>query len=330
MDMTNQLPYCNHCGAQQLKPDARFCHACGRPAPVMPVKTPEPPILAASQSRRLNAWWLLPLLLLAAVALVFAAWEPARTQIVALLAAGDRLVITPPTSGARSIPLNIDVTPSATPTASVVSAPTATPTYTPTPTPTPTSHALSTPMNIDIAPSATPTASVVSTPTATPTYTPPPTAAPTATPVCRIAVDGRFQALWGQQRARLGCATKQAVRSDAATERFERGRMVWRQSNDLIYVLYDDGDWTAYPDIYQEGAPEPGGFQPPEGLYVPVRGFGAIWRTKLGGAGARIGWATQGEYGLPGVFQDFEKGLMLEIEGKVYLLGDNGRRWLAP
>lgn len=289
MDMTNQLPYCNHCGAQQLKPDARFCHACGRPAPVMPVKTPEPPILAASQSRRLNAWWLLPLLLLAAVALVFAAWEPARTQIVALLAAGDRLVITPPTS-----------------------------------------HALSTPMNIDIPPSATPTASVVSTPTATPTYTPPPTAAPTATPVCRIAVDGRFQALWGQQRARLGCATKQAVRSDAATERFERGRMVWRQSNDLIYVLYDDGDWTAYPDIYQEGAPEPGGFQPPEGLYVPVRGFGAIWRTKLGGAGARIGWATQGEYGLPGVFQDFEKGLMLEIEGKVYLLGDNGRRWLAP
>lgn len=158
---------------------------------------------------------------------------------------------------------------------------------------------------------------------------PAPTAAPTASP-CRIAAGDNFRALWTQQRARLGCALNQAAQSDAATERFERGRMIWRKSNDMIYVLHDDGDWAVFPDIYEEGAAEPGGFQPPEGLRTPVRGFGAIWRAKLGGTSARIGWATQDEYAVSVMFQDFERGLMLEMEGKVYLLGDNGGRWLAP
>ncbi|MCX7669086.1 MAG: hypothetical protein N2439_03315, partial [Anaerolineae bacterium] len=158
---------------------------------------------------------------------------------------------------------------------------------------------------------------------------PTPTATPTPIP-CRIAAGERFRTLWTQQRARLGCALNPPTQSDAATERFQYGRMIWRRSNDMIYVLYDDGDWAMFADIYEEGAPEPGGFQPPAGLRTPVRGFGAIWRTKLGGTAARIGWATQDEYAVSVVFQDFERGLMLEMEGKVYLLGDNGGRWLAP
>jgi len=79
-----------------------------------------------------------------------------------------------------------------------------------------------------------------------------------------------------------------------------------------------------------EGAAEPEGFQPPAGLYAPVRGFGTIWREKLGGTNARIGWATQAEYAVPVQVQDFGKGLMLQMEGKTYLLGEDGGRWLAP
>ncbi len=157
--------------------------------------------------------------------------------------------------------------------------------------------------------------------------------APTATPTpqaCRIAAGETFRVLWGQQRPQLGCALNQAAQSDATTERFQRGRMIWRKNNDMIYVLDDDGDWAAYPDISVDGAPEPEGFQPPVGLYTPVRGFGAIWRARLGGTSARIGWATQDEYAVSAQFQDFEKGLMLEMEGKVYLLGEDGGRWLAP
>ena len=79
-----------------------------------------------------------------------------------------------------------------------------------------------------------------------------------------------------------------------------------------------------------DGAPEPAGFQAPAGLYTPVRGFGATWHAELGGTTARIGWATQAEYAVSVQFQDFEKGLMLEMEGKIYIFGDNGGRWLAP
>jgi len=105
--------------------------------------------------------------------------------------------------------------------------------------------------------------------------------------------------------------------------------MIWRKNNNQIYVLHSDGDWAAYPDIWADGTPEPQGLQPPTGMYTPMRGFGTTWR-RLGGTSARLGWATEAEYAVPIQFQDFEKGLMLEMEGKVYLLGDNGGRWLAP
>lgn len=158
---------------------------------------------------------------------------------------------------------------------------------------------------------------------------PEPTSTPTAQ-ACRITTGDAFRSLWQRQQARLGCPLNQATLSNAAAERFERGRMIWRENNDMIYVLNDDGDWAAYADIYVEGALEPDGFQPPAGSHAPVRGFGAIWRGKLGGTSARIGWAIESEYALPILFQDFEKGLMLEMEGRAYLLEDDDSRWLAP
>ena len=184
-----------------------------------------------------------------------------------------------------------------------------------------------------LTPTSTPPPTATPLPTSTPSATPLPSATPTATPTaqaCRIATGDAFRSLWQQQRTRLGCPLNQAALRGAAAERFERGRMIWRENNDMIYVLNDNGDWAVYADIYVEGAPEPDGFQPPAGLHTPVRGFGAIWRTKLGGTSARIGWATQDEYAAPALFQDFEKGLMLEMEGKAYLLGDNGGHWQAP
>lgn len=42
--MADQLPYCIHCGAQQLNADARFCHRCGQPIePVKPGRRQLPP-----------------------------------------------------------------------------------------------------------------------------------------------------------------------------------------------------------------------------------------------------------------------------------------------
>lgn len=182
---------------------------------------------------------------------------------------------------------------------------------------------------VALPPTATPPRTTVPSPTATSLPTPP-TPPPTSTqPACAIAAGDTFLALWQQDRARLGCALNEPAQSNAAAESFQRGRMIWRENNRMIYVLHNDGDWAAYPDVWVDGTPEPGGFQAPSGLYTPVRGFGTIWR-RLGGTSARLGWATGTEGPVSIRFQDFEKGLMLEMEGKVYLLGDNGGLWLAP
>ena len=147
---------------------------------------------------------------------------------------------------------------------------------------------------------------------------------------CAVETAAKFRALWQQYRAALGCPRGRLVEDGGATERFQRGRMLWRKDNDMIYVLYDEGDWIGTPDTSVDGAPEPGGYQPPAGLFAPVRGFGVTWRDRLGGPSASIGWATEQEYWLPMQFQDFERGLMFEMGNKVYLLGEDGRRWLAP
>ena len=180
-------------------------------------------------------------------------------------------------------------------------------------------------------PSPTPIATAVLTATPKPTKTPTPT--PTDTPGpsdCSLAASGDFHTLWLQQWRSLGCPQNKANSSWGATESFERGRMIWLQYNDMIYVLDNGGKWAAYKDVYEEGAPEPGGYQPPDGLRAPIRGFGIIWREKLGGADARIGWATEQEKGLNILSQTFEKGMIFQVEGQIYILGDNGSRWQAP
>lgn len=105
--------------------------------------------------------------------------------------------------------------------------------------------------------------------------------------------------------------------------------MIWRENTDRIYVLHDGGGWTDYPDISIEGAPEPNRFQAPLGLFVPVRGFGAIWHEKLSGPGSRLGWATEAEYWTPIAVQDFQTGILIDLEGRILVLGNNGARWLT-
>lgn len=157
--------------------------------------------------------------------------------------------------------------------------------------------------------------------------TPTPTAPPQ--PTCQFEPQGRFAQVWQQHRSLLGCPLGGSTQSGAATERFQGGRMIWRENTDRIYVLYDGGGWTDYPDISIEGAPEPNRFQAPPSLFVPVRGFGAIWHDKLSGPGSRLGWATEAEYWTPIAVQDFQTGILIDLEGRILVLGNNGARWLT-
>jgi hypothetical protein len=158
-----------------------------------------------------------------------------------------------------------------------------------------------------------------------------PTPAPTPTSVaCSIQPNGRFAAIWLDHRTLMGCPINAAVETGGATQQFQHGRMIWRKNTDWHYVLHDDGSWQDYADEHEEGMGEPAGYQPPAGLVTPLRGFGIVWRKYQGGTDSQIGWATENEYWSPYVVQDFEKGLIIELEGNIYVLGDNGVRWFNP
>jgi hypothetical protein len=104
-----------------------------------------------------------------------------------------------------------------------------------------------------------------------------------------------------------------------------------------IYVLLDAGTWQAFDDIFVENVDpvyDPNLPPPPR---QPQRGFGKVWREKLGGPQATIGWALAGERQVNGWRQPFERGLLLwsdaalpggQEAGAAYLLYDDGT-WQA-
>ncbi|MDX2163537.1 MAG: hypothetical protein SF162_19640 [bacterium] len=80
-----------------------------------------------------------------------------------------------------------------------------------------------------------------------------------------------------------------------AVQPFEAGSLVWFADTGLIYALFDDGRGAIFRDTFREGDPDPTAAAP-DGLFTPVRGFGAVW-IALGGAAGPLGWALMPETG---------------------------------
>lgn len=86
-------------------------------------------------------------------------------------------------------------------------------------------------------------------------------------------------------------------------QEFQTGYMIWVQSQDAIYVLYNDNRsprWQVFRDYYVDGMDEVAGEYleaPSPGLWQPRRGFGLLWRGDQI-LRSRVGWATQ-EWELP-------------------------------
>jgi predicted Ser/Thr protein kinase len=204
-------------------------------------------------------------------------------------------------------------------------APPATEPSAPTDTPAPSTDTSLPPTNTSVPPTNTPKP-----PTATATATKPPTHTPTATPTtpppppaCAFDAQGLFAGLWQTYRNQLGCpATKKPQGIQDAEEAFENGHMFWRQDNDYAYVVYGNGTYQAFTDLWTEGDPEYScAASPPPSRVQPKRGFGKVW-CNLGGPGAAIGWALGEEAGFgPGygdpMVQDFEHGFIFrDSDGK--------------
>ena len=124
----------------------------------------------------------------------------------------------------------------------------------------------------------------------------------------------------------VGCLTEPMVDFPAAEQTFERGYMYWRGDRAVIYMLTADGTWMSFADTWREGEPEPTTAPAPEGKFVPVRGFGKLWRENRT-VRDRLGWANAPERPLRGAAQAFERGTMLWPDrGIIYVL-PSGARW---
>ncbi len=138
-----------------------------------------------------------------------------------------------------------------------------------------------------------------------------------AAPFARAAADPNI-------RPRLGCPRSDAISITLVTQPFERGVMFWRDTRE-IYALTLQGRGAAantfwkFPDGWTEGQPDRDpSLQPPENLFQPVRGFGAIWRANPAVRDG-LGWAVAGEQPYNSLWQPFEGGVMfIGGDGAVY------------
>jgi serine/threonine protein kinase len=234
-------------------------------------------------------------------------------------------VASTPTSASTHMPWPTDI-----PVPTATAMPTPTPTHTPTPIPinTPTPLPTDTPTEIN-----TPTSTHTRTATPTPTVVNIPTSVPsTVTPTCSLAPGETFRNIWLglSVMQRIGCPENQEHVSWTAEQLFQKGYMLWRKDTNQIYVLYNDDTWRGYANTWHEGEPVKLGYAPPPGLYEPIMGFGKVWREKLGGPNAKIGWALEEEGGFDNSLQDFQGGAMFfstHIGARVTIVLYNDGHW---
>lgn len=87
--------------------------------------------------------------------------------------------------------------------------------------------------------------------------------------VCELEPGDRWgPTLWNAHKDRLGCALNQEGRITAAYQFFQKGLAVWRQDKNHIYILYDNGTFSSFPDT------SPPGFRESD---LVKGGFGYFW-----------------------------------------------------
>lgn len=120
----------------------------------------------------------------------------------------------------------------------------------------------------------------------------------------------------------LGCPIGAAISVNAALQPFQQGKMIWIQSapGSQIYVLLATGGLERYADTWMSSIdPENYGQVAPAGLVAPLRGFGKVWHQQSHLINT-LGWATQAEAGMSANLQYFDNGLMLSLQGQIYIL----------
>lgn len=122
------------------------------------------------------------------------------------------------------------------------------------------------------------------------------------------------------------------VTTQASYQEFENGFMIWRADNGTIYVFGHTGQYQRYTVAEYGLLPDRPFTEPqPLGLYVPILGFGKVWKNTA--ARGLVGWATTQEVAFTITFQPVviggQTGLTFNTprpgSGTLYT---NGRTWI--
>ena len=126
---------------------------------------------------------------------------------------------------------------------------------------------------------------------------------------CPQPVDPLFGSAWADAPGlsdELGCPLGPSSAAEGTSQRFERGVMLFRPPGDIWAIQTGGAYWrTAQPP-----ADTPWDAPAPDGLQIPVFGFGAFWKSS---AAIRdgLGFALTGESGGALTVQAFERGLLI-------------------
>ena len=149
---------------------------------------------------------------------------------------------------------------------------------------------------------------------------------------CASPAPSSFGALWSSNTVvqnRLFCPMTLPKTIPMAMQHFEHGHMIYADLTGAmeglyapkrIYVMFDDGTGTYFPDLYQGEPQQPPNPPPPTGLIAPTLGFGKVWRDH-DDVRKKLGWALAGEKGIAKEnYQFFTRGLMVRDGGKLYVV----------
>jgi hypothetical protein len=125
---------------------------------------------------------------------------------------------------------------------------------------------------------------------------------------CRVTTGATFARGW--DRGRIGCPTAAEASVTTAYEAFERGWMLWRKDNDLIYVFFDGGEYRTYT-LPNQTRPE-FACTDARSLGNPRLGFSQVWCDNSD-VRQRIGKPLAAEIGGDRPLQEFEKGFMISL-----------------
>lgn len=203
----------------------------------------------------------------------------------------------------------------------VAEAPSATATLPPTVTPFPTNTPRPTLTPLPTRTPLPPTPPPSPTPIPLPTNSPQPTRPPV---VCQTSPGDRWgPTLWDRNKERLGCATTGEIRSNAAYQYYQHGMMVWRETPDLVYVLYNDGTFDTF------AAAGPDGYFDSDWL---KGSFGYLWNNNAA-VRNQIGQPEAAEFNATNfAAQDFAGGTIfyfLENDARNYVLFDGSGTWIS-